>query len=93
MKPIAKKIYFVALFIFGVAISGCTKINDFEMGDSYYRIKQVQILDPQAAEKNDGIILSLDGNYGRKVMQTYRSSPVEPASARGMGSVSSGNSN
>lgn len=79
---------FWVLFIVFFTLVGCTKINDFDMGESHYRIKQVQILDPAAAERNDGIILSLEGNYGRKVMQAYRESSVPPKSARNMGSVS-----
>lgn len=83
----------VTIFITSLTIlSGCTQINDFPMGESYYQIKQVQILDPEAAEKNDGIILSLEGNYGRKVMQSYRNSSVEPQSSKSMGSVTAGSS-
>ncbi|WP_259650857.1 MULTISPECIES: hypothetical protein [unclassified Shewanella] len=63
------------------------------MGESHYQIKQVQILDPDAAERNDGIILSLDGNYGRKVMQSYRASSVSPKTANDINSVTSGSSN
>ncbi|PKG73880.1 hypothetical protein CXF86_15860 [Shewanella sp. GutCb] len=63
------------------------------MGESHYQIKQVQILDPDAAERNDGIILSLEGNYGRKVMQAYRASSVAPQTSKSMGSVTAGSSN
>ncbi|MBL4913832.1 hypothetical protein JMA39_11945 [Shewanella schlegeliana] len=68
-------------------MTGCTKVNDFPMGESHYQIKQVQILDPGAAERNDGIILSLEGNYGREVMQSYRASSAKPEKARHMGSI------
>ncbi|MCL1144561.1 hypothetical protein L2747_00815 [Shewanella marinintestina] len=88
-----KNIYFVAILISAFAIVGCTQINDFPMGESHYQIKQVQILDPEAPERNDGIILSLDGTYGQKVMQSYRGSSVAPATAKGIGSISSGGSN
>ncbi|MCL1048201.1 hypothetical protein L2755_00965 [Shewanella abyssi] len=74
------------------ALTGCTQVNDFPMGESHYQIKQVQILDPDAAERNDGIILSLEGNYGRKVMQAYRGSSVAPQSSKNMGSVTAGSS-
>lgn len=90
MKSIFKgafNAYFAVLFIIFFSLMGCTKINDFPMGESHYRIKQVQILDPEAPERNDGIILSLEGNYGREVMKSYRASSVKPESARNMGSV------
>ncbi|MCL1095277.1 hypothetical protein [Shewanella kaireitica] len=83
----------LTMFISGLIITtGCTQVNDFPMGESHYQIKQVQILDPDAAEKNDGIILSLEGNYGRKVMQSYRNSSVAPQSSKSMGSVTAGSS-
>jgi len=53
------------------------------MGESYQQMKQVQILDPGAPERNEGIVGVLEGNYGRRVMQTYRESNVAPKSARG----------
>ncbi|ABV87334.1 hypothetical protein Spea_2014 [Shewanella pealeana ATCC 700345] len=68
-------------------MGGCTKVNDFPMGESHYQIKQVQILDPQAAERNDGIILDLDGTYGEAVMQSYRESSVKPGDSKSMGSI------
>ncbi|MGS0682877.1 hypothetical protein ACVBIL_17195 [Shewanella sp. 125m-7] len=87
MKLMNINSYFVAISFVLISISGCTKINDFPMGESYYQVKQVQILDPDAAERNDGIILSLDGSYGQKVMQSYRASSVSPTTAKSMGSI------
>lgn len=93
MKLRSEVLVQLTAFICGIfMISGCTQVNDFPMGESHYQIKQVQILDPDAAEKNDGIILSLEGNYGRKVMQSYRSSSVAPQSSKSMGSVTAGSS-
>ncbi|QSX39162.1 hypothetical protein JYB85_16340 [Shewanella sedimentimangrovi] len=66
-------------------LSACANMHDFSMNDSYHQVKRVQILDPEAAERNDGLILNLEGNYGRKVMVTYRESSVAPASATTMG--------
>jgi len=66
-------------------LSACANVHDFSMVDSYNQVKRVQILDPEAAERNDGLVLSLEGNYGRKVMVTYRESSVAPASAETMG--------
>lgn len=85
--------YFVAIFMTVFMSSACTQINDFPMGESHYQIKQVQILDPEAPEKNDGIILSLDGSYGQRVMQAYRGSTVSPTTAKSMGSITAGGSN
>jgi hypothetical protein len=79
-------------FLTVICLNGCTKINDFPMGESHYQIKQVQILDPDAAERNNGIILSLEGNYGRKVMQAYRDSSVKPQSSKNMGSTKASSS-
>ena len=73
-----------------IILGGCTQINDFPMGESHYQIKQVQILDPDAPERNDGTILSLDGVYGEKVMDNYRQSPVPPKESRSMGSTTAG---
>ncbi|MGS0689172.1 hypothetical protein [Shewanella sp. 30m-9] len=93
MKFLNNNGYFVVISFVLININGCTKINDFPMGESHYQIKQVQILDPEAAERNDGIILTLDGNYGRKVMQSYRASSVSPQTAKSIGSVTGGSSN
>ena len=75
--------YFIVLMPLAL-LSACTSLYDFSMVDSYNRIKQVQVLDPSAAERNDGVILSLEGNYGRKVMVTYRESSVAPTSGQQM---------
>ncbi|NMH64841.1 hypothetical protein HC757_06615 [Shewanella sp. SHSM-M6] len=66
-------------------LSACAQLHDFPMDASYNQVRQVQILDPGAAERNDGIVLSLEGNYGRRVMVTYRESNVAPATAKDMG--------
>ncbi len=79
-------------FSCAIILSGCTQINDFPMGESHYQIKQVQILDPGAPERNDGTILSLDGSYGEKVMESYRQSSVAPTTAKNMGSTTAGGS-
>ncbi|RTR33779.1 hypothetical protein EKG39_06395 [Shewanella atlantica] len=61
---------------------GCAELNDFPMEQSYQQMKNMQILDPGAAERNDGIVGELEGNYGEKVMQAYRESSEAPKSAR-----------
>jgi hypothetical protein len=79
-------------FLTVLFLNGCTQINDFPMGESYYQIKQVQILDVEAPERNDGTVLSLDGSYGEKVMQAYRDSSVKPQSSKNMGSTKASSS-
>jgi hypothetical protein len=66
-------------------LSACANQYDFVMNDSYQQIRQVQILDPGAAQRNDGIVLNLEGNYGRRVMLEYRNSNVSPSVAQEMG--------
>lgn len=68
-------------------LTACAQINDFPMGESYQQVKQVQILDPGAPERNEGIVGILEGNYGERVMKAYRESNVAPREARGIISV------
>ncbi|BAJ01975.1 hypothetical protein [Shewanella violacea] len=61
---------------------GCAELNDFPMDASYLKVKQIQILDPSAPERNEGIVGVLEGNYGERVMKAYRESNVLPKEAR-----------
>ncbi|RTR38873.1 hypothetical protein EKG38_12005 [Shewanella canadensis] len=63
-------------------LTACAQVNDFPMGESYQQVKQVQILDPGAPERNDGIVGVLEGNYGERVMQAYRISNEAPKTGR-----------
>ncbi len=65
-----------------VSITGCAELNNFPIGESYHQVKQLQILDMTAPERNEGIVLSLEGNYGEKVMNSYRDSNYLPRNAR-----------
>jgi len=63
-------------------LTACAQINDFPMGESYQQVKQVQILDPGAPKRNEGIVGVLEGNYGERVMQAYRVSNMPPKAGR-----------
>ncbi|WP_394147137.1 hypothetical protein [Shewanella atlantica] len=63
-------------------LSACAQMNDFPMGESYQQVKQLQILDPGAPDRNEGIVGVLEGNYGERVMQAYRESNVSPKTGR-----------
>lgn len=65
-----------------VCLTGCAELNNFPMGESYYQVKQLQILDLNAPERNEGIVGTLEGNYGEKVMKAYRESNYSPKQAR-----------
>ncbi|NRB23438.1 hypothetical protein [Shewanella sp.] len=65
-----------------VTLVGCAELNDFPMDASYQKVKQIQILDPGAPERNAGIVGVLEGNYGERVMKAYRESNVLPKEAR-----------
>jgi hypothetical protein len=68
-----------------VLLSACANEHDFSMNESYQQVRNVQILDPDAAERNDGVVLSLEGNYGRRVMLKYRESNEAPTEAKEIG--------
>jgi hypothetical protein len=67
-------------------LSACANQYDFAMNESYQQVKQVQILDPDATERNNGVVLSLEGNYGRQVMLEYRKSNQMPTESKDIGS-------
>jgi hypothetical protein len=66
-------------------LSACANQYDFAMTESYQQVKQVQILDPDATERNNGMVLSLEGNYGRQVMLEYRKSNQMPTESKDIG--------
>ncbi|NRA56170.1 MAG: hypothetical protein HRU23_18675 [Gammaproteobacteria bacterium] len=63
--------------------TGCSQLHQFTLGQSYQQVSEIQILDPQAPGRNEGIVLSLDGNYGYAVTNAYRKSNSLPQTARG----------
>ncbi|WP_227993021.1 MULTISPECIES: hypothetical protein [Shewanella] len=68
---------------FSISLMGCAELNDFPMDQSYQQVKQLQILDMGAPERNEGIVGTLDGQYGERVMKAYRESNYPPKHARG----------
>lgn len=64
------------------SLSACVTYNEFEMGESSQQIKEVQILDPEASVRHDGLLSPLDGQYGQQVMKAYRKSKTAPKEAR-----------
>jgi len=68
--------------------TGCTGFHQFSMVDSYQQVNKIQILDPGAPERNEGIVLPLEGNYGSQVTAAYRKSNSQPQAARGKITVS-----
>ncbi|MBW8184722.1 hypothetical protein [Shewanella nanhaiensis] len=71
-------------------LSSCAQVNDFPIGESYQQVKAMQVLDPDAPERNEGVVGVLNGKYGEKVMKTYRESSVEPSKASGTMSMKVG---
>ncbi|QFU25321.1 hypothetical protein FM038_012885 [Shewanella eurypsychrophilus] len=70
------------LCLMGVSLFGCAELNDFPMDKSYLQVKQLQILDMDAPERNEGIVGTLDGQYGEQVIKAYRESHYPPKRAR-----------
>jgi len=65
-------------------VLGCAQQPDYILAMSNKQIKQVQILDPNAPERNDGIIATLDGNYGKALVKKYQRSIYEMKTSRQM---------
>lgn len=67
-----------------LAVLACAQQPDYTLAKSNKQIKQVQILDPNAPERNDGIIATLDGNYGKNVVKKYQRSIYDMKTSRQM---------
>jgi len=65
-------------------ILGCAEQPSYQLAVSNMQIKQVQVLNPNAAELNDGIIATLDGNYGKNVVKKYQRSVYSMKESRQM---------
>lgn len=63
---------------------GCADQPSYQLALSNTQIKQVQILNPHAAELNDGIIATLNGNYGKNVVNKYQRSVYNMKESRKM---------
>ena len=72
------------LTLSNLLILGCAQQPSYQLAASNMQIKQVQILNPDAAELNDGIIATLDGNYGKNVVKKYQRSVYNMKESRQM---------
>ncbi|MDX2321756.1 MAG: hypothetical protein QNK26_14305 [Moritella sp.] len=76
-------ILFCSQFLFG-----CVQEPNYELSASTEYVKDIQILDPDAPAKNDGITNAIEGKYGEKVISSYHKSAYEAKSARNISQVS-----
>jgi len=72
------------LVISSLLVMGCAEQPSYQLALSNAQIKQVQILDINAPELNDGIITTLDGNYGKNVVKKYQRSVYNMKESRQM---------
>jgi len=70
MKLIKKLIATGAVII---AVAACSVNPEYGISGTYADIKQMQVLDPMAPENNSGVVNSLEGNLGKKIMSGYQS--------------------
>jgi len=76
--------YFSLILFCSQFLFGCVQQPNYELSASTQYIKEVQILDPDAAARNDGINTELNGKYGQKVITSYHSSAYDAKSARSL---------
>lgn len=81
----------IATIISTLAIMGCAEQPTYQLSVASQQLKEIQVLDPMAPERNEGITATLDGNYGKNVINGYLSSSYDiktgrEASAQGSGS-------
>ena len=79
MKTIKNSILLISSI---VILSACSLDQEHEISGAYANIKQIQILDPMAAENNAGVVNSLDGNVGKKVIKGYQETTYSPKEGR-----------
>lgn len=79
MKTIKNHIFTLSLLI---AVSACSIDQKREISGAYADIKQMQILDPMAPENNVGVVNSLEGNVGQKVIKGYQATSYLPKEGR-----------
>ena len=72
------------LVLASVLVLVCAEQPSYQLALSNTQIKQVQILNPHAAELNDGIIATLNGNYGKNVIIKYQRSVYNMKDSRQM---------
>ena len=84
MKTIKKSIFLISLII---AISACSVDQNREISGAYADINKMQTLDPMAAENNAGVVNSLEGNVGKKVMTGYQQATYSAKEGRVIATV------
>lgn len=61
---------------------GCIQTPDYQLSASTRHLKEIQILDPQAPELNEGVINDLSGSYGERIIKSYQQSSYNAKDAR-----------
>lgn len=79
MKTIISSLFMISLTMMLVA---CSLDQKHEISGAYADINEMQILDPMAPENNAGVVNSLHGMVGNKVMQGYQKSTYSPKQGR-----------
>lgn len=72
----------IVILSFSIAVSACSMDQQREISGAYADIKQMQILDPMAPENNVGVVNSLEGNVGQKVIKGYQATSYLPKEGR-----------
>lgn len=57
-----------------VLLASCAQAPEYQLAKSTNQIKELQLLDPEAAKNNDGITRELQGDYGKHAAENYRDS-------------------
>jgi len=83
MKP-TKLLKYSLMTLSSLLLLGCAQQPSYQLAVSNVQIKQVQILNPNAAELNDGITATLEGNYGKNIIRKYQRSVYEMKESRQM---------
>jgi hypothetical protein len=65
-----------------ITLTACSIDQNHEISGTYADINEMQILDPMAPENNAGVVNSLHGIVGQKVMQGYQTSTYFPKEGR-----------
>jgi len=80
----------IIIIISVLAIMGCAEQPNYQLSVASQQLKEVQVLDPMAPERNDGITATLDGNYGKNVINGYLSSSYDTKTGRDVTEQGSG---
>ena len=79
MKTLISSLSIISLTI---TLTACSIDQKHEISGTYADINEMQILDPMAPENNAGVVNSLHGIVGKKVMQGYQTSTYSPKEGR-----------